>query len=206
MDESKSKEEIDAILKSLSVPKSGDPEIERFRARAKENGVPEEALRNVEDLDEDGKKKAIILIEEFRSGKMIDPEHYIWDENGKLVPINPRTWKKGMKGPNPLGRPRKKIGLWSRFVQIMEMTDEEVRSLVLDGDLTMADKAALRLAGKVANDGAWPQILEVINREEGKVQEKVKIETPPQPIRFIESPRREGLDEEEADDSEVSDD
>jgi len=182
------------------VGPDGDLEdLRHFKARLKEIGVSDEEVEKIEaiangeageGLSEAVKKMICQLIENFREGSTIDPVYYPRDKDGKFTGRNPWTWKKGMKSPNPLGKARTHIGLWGRFCQIMALTPDDVKTLLERTDLTLADRAAIVMGLKVANDGAWPQQLEVIQREEGKVQEKVQIETPPAPIRFTPSPSR----------------
>ncbi len=177
--------------------------LEGFKARMVAVGVDGKALdamlNDIESLDEEGKEHVADLLEMCIKGQTLDPIYFPRDKNGQFTGYNPWTWRKGMKSPNPLGKPRTRIGLWGRFCQIMELTPDSVAELLTRTDLTLADRAAITMALKTANDGAWAQQLEVINREEGKIQEKIQIDTPPQPIKFVESPGRDrtALDDEE---------
>lgn len=181
------------------VPTDAPRESTGFLTRLKELGF------NTEDLKamlEAGDKKTLAqydkLLEDYKSGNVIDPIYFPRDEGGRFTGRNPFTWRKGMKSPNPAVKARPKMSLWARTCQIMEMTREEVGLLQTWDGLTLADRAAIQLAAKISEEGSWPQQLESINREEGKVQEKVQIDVPPQPIRFIPVPPRKQLEELEA--------
>ena len=113
----------------------------------------------------------------------IDEDFYPRDEQGNFIGRNPKSWKKGQSG-NPKGRPRPMTHMYGKFCQIAQMSELELNMLLKRNDLTLADKAAISLALNVSQ-GAWPQQLEMLNREEGKVQDNVKIEVPPTPIRFV---------------------
>lgn len=201
VEEAKREETKKALLRSLGVPdpaeEPGDPRA--FKARMLEIGVSAEQLEavvNAEDgLGDDAKKTVIELVQAFRAGRTVDPVYYPRDAEGKFTGRNPHTWTPGMKSPNPLGRARTRIGLWGRFCQLMTLTEEELQHLLLRSDITLADKVAVRWVLMAVNDGSWQPMLEAINRDEGKVQEKIQIDTPPTPIRFIATPGRKQLEE-----------
>lgn len=171
---------------------------------AREEGVSEEDIQAAEDedldeadelTDEEERVKAETLskFEQIQKaveeGRPIEPVYFPRDKSGKFIS---RT---NSPSPNPLGRPRQLTNIWGKFCQVMQMTAEEVNLLLEWPGLTLADRAAIQLASSVAHKGLWPQQLEVINREEGKVQDKVEVTVPPQPIRFVTSPGRKQIPE-----------
>lgn len=189
---------IQDTAKSLGLVEESDIiELSKeFEIKLRDLGINDEDLQILKDNEDNltapqkrKKNRFDRLLKALKAGETIDPVYYPRDKSGKFTGRHAHTWKKGMKSPNPLGRTRPKVHLYARFCQIMEMTEDEKEVLSDSPKLTLADKAAIELANKV-KEGMWSQQLEIINREEGKVQENIQIEVPPQPIRFMEAPDR----------------
>ena len=86
---------------------------------------------------------------------------------------NLTMWKPGQSG-NPKGAQKPTCQLYRWICEFMDMTDVDLKKLDVS-KLVMAKRVALRIVARM-EAGDWPQALEIINRNEGKVQDRVQID------------------------------
>jgi len=89
-----------------------------------------------------------------------------------LANLRPVFWKPGQSG-NPKGVPRARVNLYRYICEYMEMTPKQLKKLKHD-ELTMSQRAALKTALIMADEGEWQRIKEMIDRNEGKVPDVIE--------------------------------
>ena len=105
-------------------------------------------------------------------------------------------WKPGQSG-NPNGTPKARTHLYRYLCGYLGMTKAQLMEVAAHEEhLTLSQIAALKMAQRVSN-GDWKPILEIINRDEGKVVERVAVQddsamTPAQAMEILAELKRKG--------------
>ena len=76
-------------------------------------------------------------------------------------------WKKGQPSPNPKGRPKGSLDVWARIRQTLQ---QRVKQGEHKGK-EFLDLVAIAFVKEVVK-GKWPQMKELLDREEGKVPDR----------------------------------
>ena len=105
---------------------------------------------------------------------------------GPGCPPKEHQWQPGQSG-NPAGSPKARTNLYRHFERYADMTDAELAQLDLES-LTQSQKAALRLVQDMAQGkktGAGDLAKYIIDREEGRIPENLRVDVQPQSLADI---------------------
>ena len=105
---------------------------------------------------------------------------------GPGCPPKEHQWQPGQSG-NPAGSPKAKTNLYKHISKYSGMTDAELAQLDLES-LTQSEKAGLRLVQDMAQGkktGAGDLAKYIIDREEGRITENLRVDVQPQSLSDI---------------------
>lgn len=92
--------------------------------------------------------------------------------NGGIIPPAEHQFKPGQSG-NPAGPPRVKTQLYRHIQKFLEMGPAKLDKLDVN-KMTMSQRAAFETVKRIGK-GEWKRIKEIIDREEGKVPDKIHV-------------------------------
>ena len=105
---------------------------------------------------------------------------------GPGCPPKEHQWQPGQSG-NPAGSPKAKTNLYKHISKYSGMTDAELAQLDLES-LTQSEKAGLKIVQDMAagrHTGAEGLAKYIIDREEGRIPENLRVDVQPQSLADI---------------------
>ena len=105
---------------------------------------------------------------------------------GPGCPPKEHQWQPGQSG-NPAGSPKAKTNLYKHISKYSGMTDAELAQLDLES-LTQSEKAGLKIVQDMAagnRTGAEGMARYIVDREEGRITENVRLDVQPQSLADI---------------------
>ena len=105
---------------------------------------------------------------------------------GPGCPPKEHQWQPGQSG-NPAGSPKAKTNLYKHISKYSGMTDAELAQLDLKS-LTQSEKAGLKIVQDMAagnRTGAEGMARYIVDREEGRITENVRLDVQPQSLADI---------------------